>query len=181
MPEVRENAERRAELPAEILRPMRAAGGFCRNRMERGQEAWICKRGKEGRRKEKIIPCREWIEGIVEQCDRAGVPVFMKESLLPIVGEGGLRRDFPEGLRNLRISPKMENRLFDACAKCKRRMKKSDMLTLFARSRRGERPKQFGFMCESCFKEFCQGLDLNVPEFEGIKKEALPSEGEGNG
>ncbi len=142
---------------------------------------WIIIGAETGRCKEKIVPCREWIEGILEQCDRAGVPVFMKESLLPIVGEGGMRRDFPEGLRNLRISPKMEKRLFDACAKCKRRMKKSDMLTLFARSRRGERPKQFGFMCESCFKEFCQGLDLNVPEFEGQKEEALPGEGEGNG
>ena len=42
-------------------------------------------------------------------------------------------------------------------------MKKSDMITLLARSRRGEQPKQFGFMCRECFKKFCAELGLDVP------------------
>ena len=36
------------------------------------------------------------------------------------------------------------------------------MITLLARSKRGEQPKQFGFMCRDCFKEFCKGLGLDI-------------------
>ena len=43
-------------------------------------------------------PARKWIDEIVAYCDETGVPVFMKDSLLPIVGEEGMRRDFPAPL-----------------------------------------------------------------------------------
>lgn len=43
-------------------------------------------------------PAREWVDEIVSCCDETGVPVFMKDSLLPIVGEAGMRRDFPPRL-----------------------------------------------------------------------------------
>lgn len=39
-----------------------------------------------GKRKDKVVPKREWIEGIVAECDHAGVAVFMKESLRTIMG-----------------------------------------------------------------------------------------------
>lgn len=39
-----------------------------------------------GKRKDKVVPKREWIEGIVTECDSAGVAVFMKESLRTIMG-----------------------------------------------------------------------------------------------
>jgi hypothetical protein len=52
-----------------------------------------------GNRKGKIIPKREWIDNIVRAADEAGVPVFMKDSLIPIVGEENMRREFPAGLR----------------------------------------------------------------------------------
>lgn len=45
---------------------------------------------------------------------------------------------------------------------------KSEMITLLARSKRGEQPKQFGFMCRDCFKEFCKGLGLDIPELIGL-------------
>lgn len=43
-------------------------------------------------------PRREWVEEIVSYCDETGVPVFMKDSLLPVVGAEGMRRDFPSPL-----------------------------------------------------------------------------------
>ena len=43
-------------------------------------------------------PRREWVEEIVSYCDETGVPVFMKDSLLPVVGAEGMRRDFPDPL-----------------------------------------------------------------------------------
>ena len=43
-------------------------------------------------------PAREWVDEIVSYCDETGVPVFMKDSLLPVVGAEGMRRDFPPRL-----------------------------------------------------------------------------------
>lgn len=40
-----------------------------------------------GNRKGKVIPQKEWIDDIVKQCDFAGIPVFMKESLRKIMGD----------------------------------------------------------------------------------------------
>ena len=44
-------------------------------------------------------PRREWVEEIVSYCDETGVPVFMKDSLLLVVGAEGMRRDFPEEMK----------------------------------------------------------------------------------
>jgi protein gp37 len=60
---------------------------------------WIIIGCETGNRKDKIIPKKEWIDNIVEQCKYAGIPVFMKDSLIPIVGEENMLREFPEGLR----------------------------------------------------------------------------------
>lgn len=125
---------------------------------------WVIIGKETGRRKEKIIPKKEWIENIVKLCDEAHIPVFMKDSLIPVVGEENMRRDFPEQFRHSEISPKMKKKLFDVCADCKIHLKKSDMITLLARSKRGEQPKQFGFMCKECFKKFCEELGLDIPE-----------------
>jgi protein gp37 len=43
----------------------------------------------------KHQPRREWIDDIVAAADNAGVPMFMKNSLMPIVGEENMRRELP--------------------------------------------------------------------------------------
>ncbi len=123
---------------------------------------WIIVGAETGNRKGRIIPRKEWIEDIVRWCDKLGIPVFMKNNLITIVGENGMRRDFPEQLRYLGISPKMKKKLYDVCAECKVQMKKSNMITLLARTKRGEQAKQFGFMCKSCFKKFGERLGLDI-------------------
>jgi len=131
------------------------------------QTDWIIIGAQTGRSKDKVVPDLDWIEKIVESADAAyGVPVFMKDSLIPTIGEPNMRRDFPEQLRHSGISPKMKMKLFGMCAECKAQMKKSSMVTLLARSKRGEQPKQFGFMCKDCFKKFCKNLSLDIPELE---------------
>ncbi len=129
-----------------------------------GEVDWIIIGAETGRNKQKVVPKPEWIEDIVHVAERAGIPVFMKDSLIPIVGEENMKRDFPVQLKHSEISPKMKKKLFDSCAECKACMKKSDMVALLARSKRGEQPKQFGFMCRDCFKNFCKDLGLNVPK-----------------
>ena len=59
---------------------------------------WIIIGAETGRRKDRVIPKREWIENIVDQCREYGIPVFMKESLTDIWGEQ-LIHEFPEPLR----------------------------------------------------------------------------------
>lgn len=133
-----------------------------------GEVDWIIIGAETGRNRQKVVPRLGWIGDILSAADAAGVPVFMKDSLIPIVGEGNMRRDFPKQLQHSEISPKMKKKLYDTCAGCKAHLKKSDMITLLARSRRGEQPKQFGFMCRECFKGFCQNLGLDIPRLEEL-------------
>lgn len=133
---------------------------------------WIIIGAETGRNKNKICPEIDWIKEIVADADMAKKPVFMKDSLIPIIGEENMRRDFPEQLRHSELSLKMKKKLFDTCAECKARLKKSDMITLLARSKRGEQPKQFGFMCKDCFRGFCKQSGLDIPELVELGKDA---------
>lgn len=135
---------------------------------------WVIIGAETGRNKNKIVPKLEWIEKIVRLCDEYHIPVFMKDSLIPIVGEENMRRDFPEQLMKKSLSRKLQNKLYDVCCECRKPMKKSEMMTLCARSCRGEQPKQCGFMCRSCFKKFFDSHKLKIPKFrimEGLTNE----------
>lgn len=44
-------------------------------------------------------PKLEWVQSIVEQCKTAKVAIFMKDSLIPLVGEENMLREFPDGLK----------------------------------------------------------------------------------
>lgn len=48
---------------------------------------WVIIGAESGNRKGKVIPKREWLENIVENCRATGTPVFMKSSLAKIWGE----------------------------------------------------------------------------------------------
>ena len=52
-----------------------------------------------GNRRDKVIPKREWIDPIVRECAATCVPLFMKDSLIPIMGEENMIRELPEGLK----------------------------------------------------------------------------------
>ena len=54
---------------------------------------WVIIGAETGNRKEKVTPKKEWIDDIVTVCDAAGVPVFMKNSLIGITDE--MRRETP--------------------------------------------------------------------------------------
>lgn len=59
---------------------------------------WVIIGAETGRRKNKIVPKRRWVEGIVYHCKCMRIPVFMKSSLSDIWGEP-LIQEFPEGLK----------------------------------------------------------------------------------
>ena len=54
-----------------------------------------------GRRKEKVVPERGWIESIVDAGRKRNVPIFMKESLRDIWGEP-IIQEYPE---KVKVSP----------------------------------------------------------------------------
>lgn len=60
------------------------------------QVDWVIIGAETGRNKNKIVPEIEWIKNIVLEADNFGIPVFMKDSLIPIVGEKNMRREFPK-------------------------------------------------------------------------------------
>jgi len=68
-----------------------------------GSARWIIIGAETGNRKNKVIPKPEWIENILEAANLTKIPIFMKDSLIPIVGEENMRRDLPEGLKNSRM------------------------------------------------------------------------------
>ena len=62
---------------------------------------WVIIGAETGRRKDKVIPERKWIEDIVNECRKADIPLFMKFSLAEIWGEP-LIQEFPEELKKVR-------------------------------------------------------------------------------
>lgn len=60
---------------------------------------WVIIGAETGRRKDKIVPERKWIENIVNDCEKEDIPVFMKSSLAEIWGES-LIQEFPTELRS---------------------------------------------------------------------------------
>ena len=53
---------------------------------------WLIIGAETGNRKNKVVPEKTWIGNI---CTSANVPIFMKDSLIPIVGEKNMRREYP--------------------------------------------------------------------------------------
>ena len=64
-----------------------------------GSDGWIIIGAETGNRKGKVTPKKEWIDTICNAADITHTPVFMKDSLIPIVGEQNMRRELPPELR----------------------------------------------------------------------------------
>ena len=62
------------------------------------QVDWFIIGAETGRRKDKVMPERKWIEDIVRECRKNNKPIFMKSSLADIWGEP-LIQEFPVTLK----------------------------------------------------------------------------------
>lgn len=56
---------------------------------------WFIIGAETGNRAGKVTPEKSWIDPIIEVCEKSGRAVFMKDSLIPIVGEENMRREVP--------------------------------------------------------------------------------------
>ena len=64
------------------------------------QLKWAIIGAETGNRAGKIVPEPDWILEAAYNFEQLGIPVFMKDSLIPIIGEENMKREFPEGLRH---------------------------------------------------------------------------------
>lgn len=131
---------------------------------------WIIIGAETGHRKEKVIPEFEWIKRIVVEADYNGIPVFMKDSLIPIVGEKNMRRDYPKELQIRKRSEKVNKKLSGNCMLCGKTEDKNKMVTLTARAVRGGKATSFGHMCHSCFAKWLTSHNIPVPDLENKKE-----------
>ncbi len=56
---------------------------------------WVVIGSETGNRKGKIVAQKDWVMNIVKQARAKRIPVFLKESLLAIVGEENMMQEFP--------------------------------------------------------------------------------------
>lgn len=59
---------------------------------------WVIVGAETGRRKDKVVPERAWIESLLVECQKYGIPLYMKSSLADIWGKP-LIQEFPEQLK----------------------------------------------------------------------------------
>lgn len=71
---------------------------FWKNSCGKWYMDWVIIGAETGRRKDKVVPERKWIENIVNDCEKEDIPVFMKSSLAEVWGEP-LIQEYPKGLR----------------------------------------------------------------------------------
>lgn len=72
-----------------LLEPINLCDASCVN------PNWVIIGAETGNRKDKTVPQKEWIDGIATYCGLCKIPIFLKDSLIPIVGEKNMRREFP--------------------------------------------------------------------------------------
>lgn len=71
---------------------------FWKNSCGKWYMDWVIIGAETGRRKDKVVPERKWIENIVNDCEKEDIPAFMKSSLAEVWGEP-LIQEHPKGLR----------------------------------------------------------------------------------
>lgn len=59
---------------------------------------WAIVGAETGNRKGKVVPKREWVDNIASFCRERNIPVFMKDSLKDLMGDG-FTQEWPEGLK----------------------------------------------------------------------------------
>jgi len=122
---------------------------------------WVILGAETGNRKGKIIPRLEWFADLVKIASENGVPVMMKDSLVSIVGEGNMKREFPKELTRKELSEKLKKVLLHHCGNCKQIKNKSEMYAISARKGRGGFNPTVGYICDDCYEEFIKGFDLD--------------------
>ncbi len=128
---------------------------------------WIIVGAETGRKKGKTVPKPEWVSGIVAYADHWNIPVFMKDSLIKVVGEDNMRCESPEKILEKPMGDRLNSRRTCACWVCGRTFRKKMMITVSARAKERGRSTRLCYICGSCFKNWCEKNGFKDPELEG--------------
>lgn len=63
--------------------------------------SWIVIGTETGKRKGKAVSEVSWVENLTEQAHRLNIPVFMKEDLVPIMGEANMVQELPQEFKEV--------------------------------------------------------------------------------
>ena len=119
-----------------------------------GRCEWVIIGAETGKSKDKVVPDKGWVDNILyaaDHGDHGKIPVFMKDSLIPIVGEENMRREFPEQLQRHEPGKKYKELFYSRCVMCGKEAEKKTMITLSAKKGRGGEMKTLCQVCEDCF------------------------------
>ena len=119
---------------------------------------WIVTGAETGSRL-RVRPELQWVIDIVGMADSLNIPVFMKDSLVSIVGEENMQRDYPEGMKDKVYVGALKDKMIGECALCKMKGLKSRMYDIGARRGRGNWTEHVFFLCEDCFKNFKEKMN----------------------
>lgn len=124
---------------------------------------WVIVGAETGNRKDKVIPQKEWVLNIMSACENASVPLFMKDSLMALMGEN-FTQVFPDQLsRERQLTEKQKEKLWCRCGICKEHFPKKQMTALLTRSGRGQSALALGYLCDSCFEMVKTALESDTP------------------
>lgn len=128
--------------------------------------SWIVMGAETGNRKEKVVPEKRWIDEILQIADRHKIPVFMKDSLQPIVNLENMRKDYPEEMIQKKPGPGWKKLRYAKCLKCGKEYQKGEMATIEARWERGSSAQILGHICQDCFEGWKkeQGFEVSKDE-----------------
>ncbi len=62
---------------------------------------WIVVGTMTGVQSKKVRTDPAWAHSLVEQAHALGIPAFMKEDLVPIIGEANMVQEFPEAFNRV--------------------------------------------------------------------------------
>lgn len=132
-------------------------------------EDWIWETGmsfsryliyKEEKKGEAVCECTH--------CKTIGT-VKRKDSLIDIVGEDAMKREFPDQLLVRKKSDKILAKLMGECVECHKQQEKNQMVSITARTKRGGKTNAFAYMCKPCFVKWCREHGVKIPPLEGLE------------
>lgn len=128
--------------------------------------------GTDWRKLVKIEPKEEWINAAIEKARKNKCRIFMNSDLKKYLnGKKDLIQEYPEEM--LKVEHGDEARRRDVCAECGKEDTKANMITLLARSARGESAVNVCFFCKKCFEKFCgeRNIDATNLKLRAYKNE----------
>jgi hypothetical protein len=123
---------------------------------------WAIIGAQMGRFKDKAIPKKGWVQDIADLCRDIDIPVFMRPSLLSVMGEDGMRREKPDSMVYSKYSDRYREAVYQVpCIRCGEKHDKKFLVRIGASLGRKGPLRKLCNICRPCYEEWCKewGMD----------------------